>query len=1260
MATLSNRIMNLLAGVQQKVENVIPGTRVESFLKETGSRLRGEPSPPPRYPQQVTLPQPTLMQRFAATPAGQFISYPTTTPIGKTTIQQFAQKYPDLPRTIAQEFEKTAQQAPVVSRIPGVQTAARATGNVMELLARGVGEMGTGAYRTAKGVVGGRPLQTLAGLGETLYGGSKIAVAGTPLFNILSLIASSPFKVGKGDYLRRPAAGFIEGIGLTPGLAENVPVQNTLGLNIPGIGKVEIDPLRTAGSMVGFTQNPVNKKLFQMTEKLIPAGNLWMGSYQALTQKGATAALANAIKWLGITGGRGVVEDILIDMKDMPDNVSLDEKVKFMINSGITGAVTEIGGRSIFDALGAAVSPAVRKAAKEQLAAIYDVVKNNLDEFKKPVTVGVDAGGKPVTRPAWAVVAQNALQDETGGIRLGEEAGKAGRYRRPGLQQALPNMKENIIMQIERNYPDVRSLIEKVDIQKAKTVAEAIEKIEKALPQDIRNKPAVQQALDAWKGQFEQIVEGKTPIMRLTEYAKKFTTQKEFLDDIVMKEGGVMDKTGVVKRGGYRDLADFYQKVTGVKAKGITVPPSVPPAGAPPKTANQKVIEALEEAKSLRGQQERLYKQARAEKLTRMMGVRAKTSGEAGFKAELAALGGELPKVEYEPLLGKAQLTQADIDSLMEQVKMSTRLTEWEKIPARKGLAKLFAKEGGTVPTKGELSLLNRVFGEDFTQAVLEKRSLGDKAWDLFLQGVNLPRTLMTSYDLSGALRQGLLLMTHPKRFFSNFKDMFKYFANEDAWKASQQEIFNRPTYRLMEENGVAIMNLGSSIGPKEEAFMSNLGEKIPVIGGGVRASNRAYVGFLNKLRADIFDDFVKTGEELGIDDPKYLKSAATYVNTASGRGSLGRFERSSLELSTAFFSPRLMASRFALIDPAFYTGLHPEVRKQAVKDMLKLIAGGISFLTLAKLAGDAFDWPVEVGTDFRSADAGKLKIGNTRIDIWGGYQQPVRLLSQLITGQIVSSTTGTVMEIEGGGFLTRLDVLGRFFEYKTSPITSLAVDLLRGETAIGEPLTLSNIVGRRFIPMFVQDMYDAIKEHGVAGSLIAPLAMFGVGVQTYGASLPTELNEVTKGMSKEDINALKEARVEKLQSKEFIDKISKKLLKEVMEAKTNEEALTILNNYSNANILTPEIMEEVMNLAEESRLSVGEKKLKNQDIETRARIIYGTLKGMPEEKRSAYLQDMFNKNILTDNVMTRMNELIQEEQVEQQSQGGSVLFPIP
>lgn len=515
----------------------------------------------------------------------------------------------------------------------------------------------------------------------------------------------------------------------------------------------------------------------------------------------------------------------------------------------------------------------------------------------------------------------------------------------------------------------------------------------------------------------------------------------------------------------------------------------------------QKVMNAIKEAGPARKAQEALYKAERARRFAKAEAVGKKVRGEKGYYAEIAQLKGELPKARFESIRNK--LPQADIDSMFKQITDSPALTWLEGVPAKKGLAKLFGEYGGAVPTEGELILLNRVFPKEFIQTMVSKRPTWMKIKAGILEGANVPRALMASYDLSFGLRQGVFLAArYPKEFAQSFARQFKLFGSEKASKILSKEIASRPTYKLMKRHDkkqLALTEMDSVLSLREEAFMGAAwAEKIPLVGKGVRASNRAYTGFANKLRADVFDHLVKAAEKTGRNpwkDDRLVDSIIDFVNAGSGRGSLKLLEKSAVNLNTVLFSPRLIASRLNLLNPGFYIKLDPFVRKQALQSLFAFAGAATTVLGLAKLAG------ADVETNMRSADFGKIKIGDTRIDIMGGFQQYIRTAAQFTTGQIKSTTTGKIAEV-GKGYKppTRLGLMGKGLEYKLAPVASFAVALARGRGTFGESLPREAL--NKFIPMVIQDINDLAREDPELLP-VAILGIFGTGIQTYSTGGP-------------------------------------------------------------------------------------------------------------------------------------------------------------
>lgn len=506
-----------------------------------------------------------------------------------------------------------------------------------------------------------------------------------------------------------------------------------------------------------------------------------------------------------------------------------------------------------------------------------------------------------------------------------------------------------------------------------------------------------------------------------------------------------------------------------------------------------KIIRALNEAKPLRGAQERLFTEARKKLTADIARIGKETPGEKGFIRQLSALKGELPKLQFKGI--RTGVSQFDIDNLFSMVENSSKLLPFEKITAKSGLMKLLGAEGGVLPTKGQLRFLNDVFGGEFTKTVLAKRTLLQKAGEAGVEVLNVPRALMASFDLSAPFRQGAFLIGRPKQFSPAFRDMFKFFRSDKAYQGLVTELRQRPNFPLMQQHKL-LTEIGGDILQREEAFMSSLAEKLPVVGRVVKASNRAFTGFLNKLRADVFDDLINKARFSGLKvEGRVSKDLARFISSATGRGTLPQvLDGSRVVLNTFFFSPRLVASRINLLNPVFYAKLEPFARKEALKSLLTATGVATTVLGLAKMGG------AEVSTDPRNADFGKIKVGNTRFDILAGFQQPIRLGAQLITGEHISSTTG-VKTVTGEGFkpLTRAEILQRFIENKEAPVASFVTSALKGRTPIGEEFEFTQEVINRVTPMVLQDLFDLIEERGaLEGIGMALPAFFGVGVQTY------------------------------------------------------------------------------------------------------------------------------------------------------------------
>lgn len=362
------------------------------------------------------------------------------------------------------------------------------------------------------------------------------------------------------------------------------------------------------------------------------------------------------------------------------------------------------------------------------------------------------------------------------------------------------------------------------------------------------------------------------------------------------------------------------------------------------------------------------------------------------------------------------------------------------------------------------------------------------------------PKSLMASYDLSGSIRQGGVLGARFRTEAKNaFQKQVKYFKNSEAYEKGMSAIRHDPLYETARKAGIDLTGVSGS----EEAFVSQLPEKIPLLGKGISASNRAYAGGLTELRFNSFKHILNDLAAEGIDadtlGEETLKSIGKFINTASGRGSGsvgGTFEKMAPALNRTLFSPRLWKSRLDMLNPVYYYKLDPIARKYALESAGSFAAIAGTILGLASIAG------AEVETDARSSDFLKIKAGDTRYDILGGFQQNLVFAWRELSGEKKSSVTGEIADLKSGDFgkANRLSILSDLVENKANPVISTAGDILKGTDKQGNPLFIPSAVAQLGIPLNVQETYSTGKEAGPLAALFgaAVPGTVGIGVQTY------------------------------------------------------------------------------------------------------------------------------------------------------------------
>lgn len=434
-----------------------------------------------------------------------------------------------------------------------------------------------------------------------------------------------------------------------------------------------------------------------------------------------------------------------------------------------------------------------------------------------------------------------------------------------------------------------------------------------------------------------------------------------------------------------------------------------------------------------------------------------------------------------------------------------------------------------------ELSNAKSDLDRGIFHATLKNRSLPKRIFQTGHEILAMPRAIMASMDLSAVRRQGgLLMMGNPIRSLRAFGPMLKAMKSDKGYFEVMHEIRSRPNAPLYQASKLALTDIEApALSQLEEQYMSRWANSIP----GINHSQRAYVAFLNRLRADTFDSLAKSLGKSGEVTSAEADAISNFVNVFTGRGAVGggKAANAVAAMNDLFFAPRYVVSRFQALTGqplAKAAGISPRVTKLIAQEYAKTLTGYGVMYGLIATAGKSL---ASVEFDPRSSDFGKIKIGNTRIDPLSGLAQTTTFLGRLaaiplakaglLSGN-VKTQKGEIKKTFGDvpyGATTTTDIMTNFLRSKLAPVPGGAVNYLQGKNVAQEPTPLlgrsdefpyvKGIVPGMLAPLSGSDIYDAMKEQGVpAGAALGVLAMFGDGLQTYAPKVSAkQIKEASK-----------------------------------------------------------------------------------------------------------------------------------------------------
>jgi hypothetical protein len=468
-------------------------------------------------------------------------------------------------------------------------------------------------------------------------------------------------------------------------------------------------------------------------------------------------------------------------------------------------------------------------------------------------------------------------------------------------------------------------------------------------------------------------------------------------------------------------------------------------------------------------------------------------------KERLAVLEEHLKNGTVPTTLPRSEQKNPALKALSEQI-AETRKQIREGEPAqkerlRKTLAELQAKleagnfalpEGKAPPISSDIERLE--FERDRLRRKIRQEVHALKPMrprDYLLAPLHLWRQWAVSGDLPPVFRQGLIQSSaHPVIAAKATVEGLKSALSEQHFWGIQKNLNERDNAPLYARAGLYLADPYGSPSAREESFIGDLAHKIPGIKHFVEFSDRGMTAFLNVLRADAFDAISEGMARNGEPTMEEARRIASYVNVGSGRGDFsGDRSRTLADLAAVFWSPRYVLSRFQWIFGQPLYGGTAATRKAIGKEYAKTLTA----IAIIYLLADELDL----------LEDGKIKVGDTRLDPFGGLVQTAKFTHRSAKGikETVHSWFGGP---EHKPTYAERRQMEQFLRSKLSPGPGMLYDLKLGRDYNDDKVTPKSLA-KNFAPLSLRDISRATEEQGVpAGVALWLVSLFGVGMQTY------------------------------------------------------------------------------------------------------------------------------------------------------------------
>lgn len=362
------------------------------------------------------------------------------------------------------------------------------------------------------------------------------------------------------------------------------------------------------------------------------------------------------------------------------------------------------------------------------------------------------------------------------------------------------------------------------------------------------------------------------------------------------------------------------------------------------------------------------------------------------------------------------------------------------------------------------------------------------------------------------------------KTFGNALTDM-KNSVKEDMFDWTIAELKQNPLYEKAQEVGLQISDPSARV--REEDFMpeifddwadssnkalSKTGQALSAYSG---LNERLYTSFINRVRMDLFQEFVESASLKGTLTDKDLEAFANIVNDMTGKSKVPpKAEQAVSVMNHLLISTKYYLSRLKLVTGSnLYTGGSPAAKKQMAKEYARFMGVYGTLIGTAAWANEKFDLGMEVTTDMRATDFGKIILSNgaslefdagTRPFINFLWRNGINIVNDLgmKTGEdrepsYVSGKGNEFRDSDYGAFFaTKLGSLANFISIRSNPIPRFFLQDLSSGESFGNQTNIYKEAATAPVPIIGKNAVErAVNEDPADAQAMAfLLEFFGLG----------------------------------------------------------------------------------------------------------------------------------------------------------------------